>query len=108
MANKLLVAAVNKLLGFDKLVVNILVVDRLVAALLVGKWFNIVLSLIDDLELRTGDRVFDIDFPIIGYLNTNGSRVEYVFVYHNSGRYAFSVATVDWLIKMNVVDFGHN
>ncbi|KAG9288706.1 hypothetical protein G9A89_004325 [Geosiphon pyriformis] len=60
--NKLLVAAVDKL-GFD-----LLAVDRLVAASLAGKYFDIGLDLDldNDLEFGTSDRGFCIDFLIIG------------------------------------------
>ncbi|KAG9305842.1 hypothetical protein G9A89_006253 [Geosiphon pyriformis] len=104
-ADKLLVAVMDKLLVavVDKLVVNILVVNRLVAASLASKWFDIVLNLIDNSELRTGNQSFNIDFLIIGYLHTSGSQFGYVLVYHNSDRYTFPVATVDWSMKMNVV-----
>ncbi|KAG9286153.1 hypothetical protein G9A89_010167 [Geosiphon pyriformis] len=90
--------------------VDILVVDRLVAALLAGNYSDIGLDfdLDNDLEFGTGDRGFDIDFPIVGYLNAGNSQFGYVLGYHNSGRYVFPVATVDWLMKINAVDFGHN
>ncbi|KAG9286400.1 hypothetical protein G9A89_014566 [Geosiphon pyriformis] len=90
----------------DKLEVDILETDKLMTALLVGK--RVGFDLGTDSEFGTGDQNFDMDFPIIGYLNTDNSQFGYVFVYHNSGRYAFLVATVNWLIKIDVVDFGHN
>ncbi|KAG9300757.1 hypothetical protein G9A89_023555 [Geosiphon pyriformis] len=85
-------------------------VDRLVAVLLAGNYSNIGLDfdLDNDLEFGTSDQGFDIDFPIVGYLNADNSQFGYVLGYHNSGRYAFFVATVDWLIKMDTVDFGHD
>ncbi|KAG9299709.1 hypothetical protein G9A89_013069 [Geosiphon pyriformis] len=94
----------------DKLELDILVVDKLIVVSLVHNEISvdIVWNLIDDSELRTGDWGFDINFPIVGYLNVNGSQFKYVLVYHNSSRYAFLVATVDWLMKMNVVNFGHD
>ncbi|KAG9284105.1 hypothetical protein G9A89_022879 [Geosiphon pyriformis] len=61
-----------------------------------------------DSEFGTGNQSFDIDFPIVGYLNAGDSQFGYVLVYHNSGRYMFPVATVDWLMEMDVVDFGHD
>ncbi|KAG9286727.1 hypothetical protein G9A89_012277 [Geosiphon pyriformis] len=94
----------------DKSEVDILVVDKLVAASLAGNYSNIGLDfdLDNDSEFGTGDQGFDIDFPIVGYLNADDSQFGYVPGYHNSDRYAFSVATVDWLMKMDAVDFGHN
>ncbi|KAG9305695.1 hypothetical protein G9A89_022617 [Geosiphon pyriformis] len=58
-ADKLLVAAVNKL------EVDILVVDRLVAVSLAGKWFDIGLDLGSDFEFEIYNRGFDIDFLIV-------------------------------------------
>ncbi|KAG9289677.1 hypothetical protein G9A89_014412 [Geosiphon pyriformis] len=58
-ADKLLVAVV------DKLKIDILVVDRLVAASLAGKWFDIGLDLGSDSESEICDRDFNIDFPIM-------------------------------------------
>ncbi|KAG9286873.1 hypothetical protein G9A89_012423 [Geosiphon pyriformis] len=91
--DKLLVAAV------DRLELDILEIDRLMTALLVGKQMGFDLG--TDSEFGTGNRSFDIGFPIIGYLNADDSQFGYVFVYHNSGRYAFPVATVNWSMKMN-------
>ncbi|KAG9288565.1 hypothetical protein G9A89_003440 [Geosiphon pyriformis] len=104
MVDILLVAVANKS------EVDILAVDRLVAALLAGNYSDIGLDfdLDNDSEFGTGNWSFDIDFPIVDYLNTGDSQFGYVFGYHNSGRYAFPVATVDWLMKMDVVDFGHD
>ncbi|KAG9285084.1 hypothetical protein G9A89_009895 [Geosiphon pyriformis] len=92
----------------DELEVDILAVDRLVAASWTGNYFDIGLDsdLDNDSEFGTGNQSFDIDFPIVDYLDAGNSQFGYVLVYHNSGRYAFSVATVDWLMKMGVVDFG--
>ncbi|KAG9285523.1 hypothetical protein G9A89_006511 [Geosiphon pyriformis] len=98
--NKLFVAVV------DRLGLNTPEINRLMTALLVGKQIGFDLG--TDSEFGTGNQGFDIDFPIIGYLNTGNSQFEYVFVYHNSGRYAFLMATVDWSMKMDVVDFGHD
>ncbi|KAG9305754.1 hypothetical protein G9A89_005152 [Geosiphon pyriformis] len=99
-----------EMVATDKSEVDILAVDRLVAVSLAGNYSNIGLDfdLDNDSEFETGDRGFDIDFPIVGYLNTGNNQFGYVFGYHNSGRYAFPVATVDWLIKMDAVDFGHD
>ncbi|KAG9305853.1 hypothetical protein G9A89_006264 [Geosiphon pyriformis] len=58
-ADKLLVAVV------DKLEVDILMVDRLVAVLLAGKWFDIGLDLGNDSESEICNQSFDIDFPIV-------------------------------------------
>ncbi|KAG9291699.1 hypothetical protein G9A89_022118 [Geosiphon pyriformis] len=98
--DKLLVAVV------DRLELDTPEIDRLMTALLVGK--RVGFDLGTDLEFGTGHWGFDIGFLIIGYLNAGDSQFGYVFVYYNSGRYAFSVATVDWLMKMNMADFGHN
>ncbi|KAG9290495.1 hypothetical protein G9A89_002470 [Geosiphon pyriformis] len=68
-------------------------------ASLVGKQIGLDLGI--DLEFGTGNRDFDIDFLIIGYLDADNSQFEYVLVYHNSGRYVFPVAIVDWLMKMD-------
>ncbi|KAG9299691.1 hypothetical protein G9A89_006407 [Geosiphon pyriformis] len=94
----------------DKLEVDTLVVDRLVAASLADNYFDIGLNLDLDnnLEFGTGNWGFEIDFPIIGYLNTGNSPFGYALVYHNSGRYVFSVAIVDWLMQIDVVEFKHN
>ncbi|KAG9294267.1 hypothetical protein G9A89_021626 [Geosiphon pyriformis] len=94
----------------DKSEVDILAVDRLVAASLAGNYSNIGLDfdLDNDSEFETSDRGFDIDFLIIGYLNAGDSQFGYVLGYHNSGRYAFPVVTIDWLMKMDMVDFGHD
>ncbi|KAG9303026.1 hypothetical protein G9A89_001051 [Geosiphon pyriformis] len=94
----------------NKLEVDTLVVDRLVAASLADNYFDIGLDLDLDnnLEFETGNWGFEIDFPIIGYLNTGNSLFGYALVYHNSGRYVFSVAIVNWLMQMNVVEFEHN
>ncbi|KAG9291681.1 hypothetical protein G9A89_022100 [Geosiphon pyriformis] len=73
---------------------------------LVGKWVGFDLG--TDSEFGTGDQGFNMDFLIVGYLNAGNSQFGYVLVYHNSGRYAFPVATVNWLIKIDVVDFGHD
>ncbi|KAG9301872.1 hypothetical protein G9A89_004551 [Geosiphon pyriformis] len=98
--------------GFSELEieVNILMIDRLVAASWAGNYFDIGLNsdLDNDLEFGTSDWGFDIDFPIFGYLDAGDSQFGYDLVYHNSGRYMFSIATVDWSIKMDVIDFGHN
>ncbi|KAG9288993.1 hypothetical protein G9A89_015542 [Geosiphon pyriformis] len=106
------VAAVDILLvaAADESEIDILAVDRLVAALWAGNYFDIGLNsdLNNDSEFGTDNWSFDIDFPIIGYLSTGDSQFGYVLVYHNSGRYVFPVATVDWLMKMDVVDFGHD
>ncbi|KAG9299279.1 hypothetical protein G9A89_013927 [Geosiphon pyriformis] len=59
MADKLLVAAV------DKLKIDILVVDRLVVALLAGKWFDIGLDLGSDSKSEICDQDFDINFLIM-------------------------------------------
>ncbi|KAG9285644.1 hypothetical protein G9A89_009284 [Geosiphon pyriformis] len=90
--------------------VDILAVDRLVAVLLAGNYFDIGLNsdLDNDLEFGTGNRDFNIDFPIVGYLDTGDSPFGYVLVYHNSDRYVFSVATVDWSMKIDEIDFGHD
>ncbi|KAG9286659.1 hypothetical protein G9A89_012209 [Geosiphon pyriformis] len=90
----------------DKSEVDILETDRLMTASLVGK--RVGFDLGTDSEFETGDQSFDIDFLIIGYLNAGNSQFGYVFVYHNSGRYSLPVATVNWLMEMNMVDFGHN
>ncbi|KAG9303864.1 hypothetical protein G9A89_005774 [Geosiphon pyriformis] len=66
---------------------------------LVGKRVDFDLG--TDSEFGTGDQGFDIDFPIIGYLNADDSQFGYVLVFHNSGRYMFPVATVDWLMEMD-------
>ncbi|KAG9285516.1 hypothetical protein G9A89_006504 [Geosiphon pyriformis] len=65
-ANKLFGAAADKLLvaAVDKLEVNILVVDRLVAVLLAGKWFDIGLDLSSDSESEICDRDFYESVPI--------------------------------------------
>ncbi|KAG9304863.1 hypothetical protein G9A89_001761 [Geosiphon pyriformis] len=69
-ANKLLKTAVDKLLeaAVDKLKIDILVVDRLVAVSLAGKYFDIGLDLDldNDSEFGTGNRDFCINFLIIG------------------------------------------
>ncbi|KAG9305282.1 hypothetical protein G9A89_007777 [Geosiphon pyriformis] len=93
--NRLFVAVVNILLvaAADKSEVNILETDRLMTASLVDKWVGFDLG--TDSEFGTDDRSFNIDFLIIGYLNTDNSQFGYVLVYHNSGRYAFPVVTVD-------------
>ncbi|KAG9292786.1 hypothetical protein G9A89_006347 [Geosiphon pyriformis] len=80
--------------------------DRWMTALLVGK--RVGFDLDTDSEFGTGDWDFNIAFLIIGYLNTGDSQFGGVFVYHNSSRYAFLVATVDWSIKIDVADFGHD
>ncbi|KAG9298905.1 hypothetical protein G9A89_015927 [Geosiphon pyriformis] len=66
-ANKLFGAAADKLpvAAIDKLEVDILAVDRLVAASLAGKWFDIGFDLGSDFESKICDRGFDIDFPIV-------------------------------------------
>ncbi|KAG9299626.1 hypothetical protein G9A89_020797 [Geosiphon pyriformis] len=106
--DRLFVAAVNILLvaAADKLEVDILETNRLMTTSLVDKQVGFDLG--TDLEFGTGDWGFDMDFLIVGYLNTGDSQFGYVLVYHNSGRYAFSVATVDWLMKIDMVDFGHD
>ncbi|KAG9296422.1 hypothetical protein G9A89_015014 [Geosiphon pyriformis] len=103
--DKLFVAVVDILLVAvaNKLEVDILKTDRLMTASLVGK--RVSFDLGTDSEFGTGDWGFDIDFPIVGYLNAGDSQFGYVLVYHNSGRYAFLVATVDWLMEMDMVDF---
>ncbi|KAG9286375.1 hypothetical protein G9A89_014541 [Geosiphon pyriformis] len=90
--------------------VDILAGDRLVAGSWAGNYFDIGLDsdLDNDLEFGTGNRGFDIDFLIIGYLDAGDSQFGYVLVSHNSGRYAFPVATVNWLMKIDMVDFGHD
>ncbi|KAG9286236.1 hypothetical protein G9A89_014222 [Geosiphon pyriformis] len=98
--DKLLVAAV------DRLELNTPKTDRLMIVLLVDKQVGFDLG--TDLEFGTSDQGFEIDIPIIGYLNAGNSQFGYVLVYHNSSRYAFQVATVDWLMKMDVVDFGYD
>ncbi|KAG9284115.1 hypothetical protein G9A89_022889 [Geosiphon pyriformis] len=90
----------------DKLELDTLETDRLMIVSLVGK--RVGFNLGTNSEFGTSDQSFDIDFLIVGYLNTGDSQFEYVLVYHNSGRYAFPVATVNWLMKMNMVDFGHD
>ncbi|KAG9286381.1 hypothetical protein G9A89_014547 [Geosiphon pyriformis] len=88
--DKLLVAAV------DRLELDTPETDRLMTASLVNKWVGFDLG--TDLEFGTGNQGFDIDFPIVGYLNASDSQFEYVF----------PVATVDWSMKMDVVDFVHD
>ncbi|KAG9306853.1 hypothetical protein G9A89_005754 [Geosiphon pyriformis] len=106
--DRLFVAVVNILLvaAADKSEVDILGTDSLMTVSLVDKQVGFDLS--TNLEFGTSDQGFDIDFPIIGYLNTGDSQFGYILVYHNNGRYAFLVAIVDWLMKMDVVDFGHD
>ncbi|KAG9303994.1 hypothetical protein G9A89_005904 [Geosiphon pyriformis] len=106
--DRLFVAAVNILLVAvaNKLEVDILETDRLMTASLVDK--RVGFDLGTDLEFGTDNRGFNIDFLIVGYLNTGNSQFGYVLIYHNSGRYVFPVATVDWLMEMDVVDFDHN
>ncbi|KAG9302977.1 hypothetical protein G9A89_022637 [Geosiphon pyriformis] len=106
--DKLFVAAVDILLvaAADKSEVDILETNRLMTVLLVSK--RVGFDLGTDSEFGTGDWGFDIDFPIVGYLNAGDSQFGYVLGYHNSGRYAFPVATVDWLMKMDIIDFGHD
>ncbi|KAG9305475.1 hypothetical protein G9A89_021193 [Geosiphon pyriformis] len=89
-----LVVVADKLFGtaVNKLVVGILTVDKLTAVSLA--------------ELGTGNWGFNIDFPINGYLNADNSQFGYVFVYHNSSKYMSLVATIDWSMKMNMVDSG--
>ncbi|KAG9302728.1 hypothetical protein G9A89_009505 [Geosiphon pyriformis] len=108
-ADRLFVAAVvDKLLvaAVDRLELDTLEIDRLMTVLLVGKQVGFDLG--TDSEFGTGNRGFNIDFPIIGYLNAGNSQFGYVLVYHNNGRYAFPVVTVDWSMKIDVVDFGHD
>ncbi|KAG9287477.1 hypothetical protein G9A89_023849 [Geosiphon pyriformis] len=90
--------------------VDILAVDRLVAASWAGNYFDIGLDsdLDNDSEFGTGDRSFDINFLIVGYLNAGNSQFGYVLVYYNSGKYVFPVATVNWSMKMDIVDFNHD
>ncbi|KAG9287704.1 hypothetical protein G9A89_004107 [Geosiphon pyriformis] len=106
--DRLFVAVVDILLvaAADKLEVDILETDRLMTVLLVGKQVDFDLG--TDSEFETSNQGFNIDFPIIDYLNTGNSQFGYVLVYHNSGKYAFPVATVDWLMEMDMVDFGHD
>ncbi|KAG9286684.1 hypothetical protein G9A89_012234 [Geosiphon pyriformis] len=106
--DKLFVAVVDILLvaAADKLEVDILETDRLMTPSLVSK--QVGFNLDTDSEFGTSNRGFDIDFLIVGYLNASNSQFGYVLGYHNSGRYTFPVATVDWLIKMDAVDFGHD
>ncbi|KAG9298176.1 hypothetical protein G9A89_005444 [Geosiphon pyriformis] len=86
----------------DESEIDILVGDRLVAASWAGNYFDIGLDsdLNSNSEFGTGDQGFNIDFLIVGYLDAGDSQFGYVIVYHNSDRYAFPVATVDWLMKM--------
>ncbi|KAG9299382.1 hypothetical protein G9A89_014031 [Geosiphon pyriformis] len=77
----------------DKLGLDTLEIDRLMTASLVGKQVGFDLGI--DLEFGTSNQGFDIDFPIVGYLNVGDSQFGYVLVYHNSGKYAFPVVTVD-------------
>ncbi|KAG9290634.1 hypothetical protein G9A89_011597 [Geosiphon pyriformis] len=90
----------------DRLEFNILAVDISAVASLVDK--NIDFDFVDISEFETGDRGFYIDFLIVGYLNGYGSRFVGVFVFHNSSMYAFLVATVNWLIRMNTTNSGNN
>ncbi|KAG9294643.1 hypothetical protein G9A89_008122 [Geosiphon pyriformis] len=90
----------------DRLELSTPETDRWMTVSLVGKWVGFDLS--TDSEFGTGNWGFDIDFPIIGYLNTGDSQFGCVLVYHNSGKYAFFVATIDWLMKMNMANFGHD
>ncbi|KAG9300354.1 hypothetical protein G9A89_009978 [Geosiphon pyriformis] len=94
----------------DESEVDTLAGDRLVAVSWAGNYFNIGLDsdLDNDSEFGTGDWGFDIDFLIVGYLDAGNSQFGYVLVSHNSSRYAFPVATVDWLIQMGIVNFGHD
>ncbi|KAG9287848.1 hypothetical protein G9A89_017443 [Geosiphon pyriformis] len=66
-ADKLFGAAADKLLVIvvDKLEVDILAINRLVAALLADNWFDIGLDLGSDSESEICDWGFDIDFPIV-------------------------------------------
>ncbi|KAG9293090.1 hypothetical protein G9A89_016452 [Geosiphon pyriformis] len=102
--DKLLVAAVNKL------ELDILVVNTLIAASLVHNKVSIgiVLDFAGNSELGTSDQGFDIDFLIVGYLNIGSNQFVCVLVYHNSGKHAFFVATVDWPEMIDVTDFGHD
>ncbi|KAG9291487.1 hypothetical protein G9A89_021906 [Geosiphon pyriformis] len=63
--DKLLVAAVNRL------ELNTPETDRLMTVLLVSKWVGFDLG--TDSEFGIGNRDFDIDFPIVSYLNAGDS-----------------------------------
>ncbi|KAG9298072.1 hypothetical protein G9A89_018155 [Geosiphon pyriformis] len=108
--DKLLVAAIDILLAtvVDKLEVDILVFNKLAVASLVGNSDNIALSLVGYSEFETSNQSFNIDFLIIDYLSDNGSQFVDVLVYHNSGKNAFSVATIDWLMMLNIIDYRNN
>ncbi|KAG9290059.1 hypothetical protein G9A89_010365 [Geosiphon pyriformis] len=102
MVDILLVAAV------DKLEVDIQVIDILAVASLTNKSVDIVLGGIGNSELKTSNRSFDIDFPIINYLSLTYSPSLNVFVYHSSGKHTSPAATVDWLRMMNTTNSGNN
>ncbi|KAG9291428.1 hypothetical protein G9A89_021847 [Geosiphon pyriformis] len=106
-ANKLPETATDKWIGtvVDKLMLetNRLEVSIIAASLefdtmtasSVSNLVDIELDLIDDLEFESGNWDFDIDFPIIGYLNVGGNQFASGLVYHNSDKYIFSTATVN-------------
>ncbi|KAG9285292.1 hypothetical protein G9A89_001426 [Geosiphon pyriformis] len=91
----LLMAVVDILLVavVDKLGSDILMLNKLAAASLVGKFFGIDLDFDIDSGFGIGDRDFDVDFPIVGYKRCSWLLCD--FVYHSCGRHAFSATTVD-------------
>ncbi|KAG9284454.1 hypothetical protein G9A89_014058 [Geosiphon pyriformis] len=108
--DKLLVAVVDILLmtAVDKLEIDIPVFDKLAAVSLAGNFDDMALNLVGYPEFETSNQDFDIDFLIVGYLSDSGSQFVGVLVYHNSGKHAFPVATVDWSMRLDAIDYGND
>ncbi|KAG9296568.1 hypothetical protein G9A89_015160 [Geosiphon pyriformis] len=106
--NILWMAVVNILLVavIDKLGSDILVLNKLAAVSLIGKCFGIDLDFDIDFGFGIRDWGFNVDFPIIGYKHCSWLLCD--LVYHSCGRHTFSAVMVDYLMMMNMLDFGND
>ncbi|KAG9301153.1 hypothetical protein G9A89_012536 [Geosiphon pyriformis] len=87
----------------DKLGSNILVLNKLAAALLADKCFDFALDFDIDSGFGIGDQDFDVDFPIVSYKCC--SWLLCGLVYHSCGRHASLAVIADWPMLKDTLDF---